>query len=881
MESTLLPCKAAPKIPEIPHRPPQKLKTPPGKTVPYVTDYQLHHLCVNGRLREAITALDTISQCGSKVNPGTLSRLIDACVDSQSIHLGRKLHSCIEYVLEDAIPFIETKLIGMYAKCGSITDAYKVFDGMRSRDLFTWSAMIGACFRESRWIEVVELFYSMMRDGVVPDGFLFPKILKACGKCGDVETGRLIHSIVLRLGMDMEIRVNNSILAVYAKHGRLDSAKRVFDYMEIRDIVSWNSILLGYCQRGEIGEVQRLFGLMQTEGFEPTVITWNILMSSYNQLGMCDAAMEMMREMESYGTIPDVFSWSCMISGLAQNNRSNEASELFQEMVLSGIEPNEVSLVIAISACASLKSIRKGKELHSIAVKLGFDENVVVGNSLINMYSKCVELEVARKVFDMITEKDVWSWNSMIGGYCQAGYSGKAYDLFVRMQDSGVPPNVITWNVMINGYMQSGDEDQALDLFLAMEKDGSIQQDIASWNGLITGYVQNGKIDEALGIFRKMLLSHVKPNPITVLSLLPACANIIAAKKVKEIHCFALRNFFTSHLSISNALIDAYSKSASINFAKAIFNGMQAKDIISWNTMIAGYVLHGCSKDAIELFDQMRQEGFKPDRITFASLLSSYGLAKMVDEGKHIFSNMIGEYEINPGLHHSVAMINLFGRSGMLEEAMEFIESMAIKPDVSIWDALLTASRIHGNVRLAIHAVERLLELDPGNVVIHHLGLQLYALCCISEDALNRKWHVKGSLAEASLGWSCTIDKDTVHTFDMCHKSQLQAEILQCLTKNNAWKTTRSYPCKGLCIMEEEKEDTGWVHSEKLALAYNLINFPQSSDAIRIVKNLRICGDCHSMAKFISKTHGREIYLDDSKCLHHIKDGYCSCRDYW
>lgn len=886
MESVILPCKTLPpRFPEF-SLTPIKLslssKTTPRNTNPSITDAHLNYLCRNGRLTEAIASLDSLAQCDSTVSPKTFSHLIQCCFESQSIHLGRKLRSHMKYLLKDLDPFTETKFIGMYAKCGSLEDAYKVFDEMSERNLYAWSAMIGACSRERKWVEVVELFYLMiMEDGIFPDEFLFPKILQACGNSGDVETGRFIHGIVIKWGMNFEVRVNNAILAVYAKCGFLDLAKRFFESMELRDAVSWNSIITGYCQKGEIEEAQRLFKLMRQEGFEPGLVTWNILISSFSQLGKYDVIMEMMEEMQSNDILPDVFTWTCIISGFAQSNGKTEALEFFEKMLLAGVQPNEVTLISLLSMCASLKEIEKGRELHAWALKAGFGEHILVGNSLVDMYSKCAKPEAARKVFDMVQARDVYTWNSMIGGYFQAGYCGKAHDLFRRMQESDVKPNVITWNTMIAGFMHSGDEDQAMDLFQRMEKGGHIKQDTASWNALIAGYSQTGNKDKALGIFRQMQSLHVKPNSFTILSILPACANLIAAKKVKEIQCCVLRRNLDCELSVSNALVDTFAKSGNINYSQTIFYSLLAKDIITWNTLIAGYVIHGHAVDAIELFDDMRRQELKPNRGTFVSMISAYGLAKMVGEGNRIFSGMIEEYGILPCLDHCAAMVNLFGRSGQLEEAIEFINNMTIEPNSSIWAALLTAARVHGDIELAVYAGERLLELEPENALIYRLAIQLYTLCGIPEGSIKAKKPRKIKSSKESLGWSWIEHKNTVHSFVGGTHSQQIYEVMHSWIKCIGVKSKRSDSSNGLPVEEEESEESSGVHSEKLAFAFALSKFSGASQCIRVVKNTRMCKCCHETAKYISNTCHCEIYLSDSKCLHHFKEGHCSCNDYW
>ncbi|KAG9148980.1 hypothetical protein Leryth_010590 [Lithospermum erythrorhizon] len=884
MESVLTPSKSRLPLlltlPEIASKSPNlnvSFKTPPK----VFSDAHLIHLCKNNRLHEAVTLLDSIARCGSKVSPNTFAHLLNSCIKMKSLSLGRKIHNCIlGYCKESVLGFVETKLMYMYVVCGGLEDAYEVFDRMLVRDLHTWSSMISAFSRERKWGDVVELFYMMMDEAVVVDVVLVPKILQACGNRRDVETGRLIHSMVVRSGMISEIRVSNSILAVYAKCGEIDDADRFFKTMEVRDRVSWNAIITGYCQKGDIEGGMRLFELMKEDGADPGLVTWNILISSYNLLGRCDVAKEMMKEMDGCGIEPDIFTWTAMISGFVQDNTPNQALEVFEEMVLDGVEPNAVAFISGIAACAMLKDVRKGRELHSLAIKVGLGEDVLVRNSLINMYSKSGKLDLAHQVFAAITNKDVYSWNSMIAGYCQAGYSGKAHDIFMKMQESGVLPNVITWNVLITGYIQSGDEDRAMDLFKRMETEGNVKRNQASWNALIAGYLQNGFKDKALMIFRKMLSFTIKPNSITILSILPACANLIAAKMVKEIHCFTLRCGLTSDLSVSNCLIDTYAKSGNLRYSEAIFEKMSARDAITWNTLMAAYVLHGCSRKAIKLFDLMVKVGPKPNRGTFVSIISAYSLAQMVCEGKKIFCTMVEQYHIQPWVDHYEAMITLYGRSGKLEECLEFIDSMEIKPDFRIWAAFLTACRVHGNIRLAIHAGEQLLRLDPANGMTQWIVCQLYSVAEIEECSLKLKKPSRRNAPQQSVGCSWIEYNNSIHSFASSHQHEINGEAIYTWITNITEKSETQSHVDHLTVEEEEKEESGRIHSEKIALAVLLIS-PQKSQSIRIVKNMRMCQNCHRTAKYISKAYGCDIYLYDSKCFHHFKDGNCSCGDYW
>lgn len=845
-----------------------------------VTDAHLTDLCKNGRLVDAISALDDVDQCGSKVTSRTYLELLQGCIDCESVELGRKVHSWIDLV--DVVDlYVENKLVNMYAKCGSFDDALQVFEKMSERNLYSWSAIIGACCREQRWKEVLEFFGLMVSDGVMPDAFLLPKILQACGNLGNLGMGKLIHSSVIKSKiLESNVRVCNAVLGVYVKCSRLDLAELLFKNMVERDRVTWNTMISGYCHCGNIEEANRFFNSMHAEGVEAGLVTWNILLASYCQSGKCDVALKMMKTMETLGVIPDVFTWTTIVSGFSQNNMGVQALGLFKEMICSGIEPSGVTIASSLSACAMLKILNKTRELHLYAVKMGIMRDVLVANSLIDAYSKCGDLETARRIFNIVPKKDTYTWNSMIGGYCIAGYCGKANDLFNQMQGSDVKPNAVTWNAMIYGYIQNGDEDQAMDLFELMES-CQIKRDTASWNSLISGHLQTGHKNKALGVFQKMQNLNIAPNAITVLSVLPAFDNLVSLRKVKELHCCVFRRNLASEISIRNSLIDTYAKAGNIVYSENIFNNMLEKDIISWNSMIGSYVLHGYPDDAIDLFDQLKKAGLIPNRGTFLNVIYACSQGKLVAKGKQIFASMSEDYQVVPSVEHYSAMVNLFGRLGMLREATDFIKGMPMEPGYSVLDALLTASRAHGDYALLVKTAERMLELEPGNSSVSNLLSQARIISGNYSDNIKVRHLDQGSEFNKPLG-RCWIEaKNRVHCFGVGDRKQPYSDSLYSWIQTIKEKVRADSSQKNRFIEEEEIEEICGVHSEKLAFAYALVGSPARSKAVRIMKNIRMCGDCHKTAKLISRTYKVKIYLSDSKCFHRFENGKCSCGDYW
>ncbi|KAL9248591.1 Pentatricopeptide repeat-containing protein, partial [Drosera capensis] len=335
---------------------------------------------------------------------------------------------------------------------------------------------------------------------------------------------------------------------------------------------------------------------------------------------------------------------------------------------------------------------------------MGLAKTVSVGNSLMDLYSKFGELKAARQVFDAILERDLCTWNSMISGYCQGGYFGEAYELFIKMQESGSKPNVTTWNLIISAYIRTRDEEEAMHLFQKMGKGSIIEPDTSSWNSLISAYLQIGDKNKAFRIFRKMQSLGIRLNSVTILTILDACGILVAA-----------------------------------------------------------------NKDALVAFDEMMCEGHKPNRITLLSIIRAYSLEKMVKQGMLIYSSMTEDYHILPGSEHQSAVVHLLGRSGRLGEAIEFVEQMTSEPDPSIWHALLTASRVHGNVRAAIHAGDRLLELNPGDNVTRRIISQAYRISGRGSNTLEERMPLQSS--SMLCGSSSVEVGNMIYSFDTGHVS--------------------------------------------------------------------------------------------------------------
>ncbi|XP_017983917.1 PREDICTED: pentatricopeptide repeat-containing protein At1g08070, chloroplastic [Theobroma cacao] len=659
---------------------------------------------------------------------------------------------------------------------GDLPYALLLFESIVEPNQVIWNTMIRGFSLSSSPGLALEFYVKMIWSGIVPNSYTFPFVLKSCAKTASSQEGKQIHGQVLKLGLESDAFVHTSLINMYAQNGEFGNARLVFDKSHLRDTVSYTALITGYVSIGYMENARKLFDEIP---------------------------------------IRDVVSWNAMIAGYAQTGQHEEALAFFEEMIGANVVPNESTLVSVLSACAQSGSLELGTWVRSWINEHGLGSNIHLANALIDMYSKCGDLDTAFDLFEGLQQRDVISWNVMIGGYTHMSY-----------------------------------------------------------------------YKEALGLFRRMLRSNIEPSDVTFLSVLPACANLGALDLGKWIHAYIDKNFQNStNISLWTSLIDMYAKCGSIEAAQQVFNGMEQKNLASWNAMISGLAMHGLADKALELFSQMMGGGLKPDDITFVGVLSACTHAGLLDLGRQYFSSMGQEYAISPDLQHYGCMVNLLGRAGLFDEAEALIQNMEMKPDGAIWGSLLGACRVHKRVELGESVAQRLLELEPDNPGAYVLLSNIYAGAGRWDDVARIRTLLNNKGMKKVPGCSSIEVDSVVHEFLVSDKVHPRCkEIYDKLNEVDTLLEKAGFvPDTSEVIrdMDEEwKEGALSHHSEKLAIAFGLIS-TKPGTTIRIVKNLRVCGNCHSATKLISKIFNREIIARDRNRFHHFKDGFCSCKDYW
>lgn len=538
-----------------------------------------------------------------------------------------------------------------------------------------------------------------------------------------------------------------------------------------------------------------------------------------------------------------------------------------------------------------------------------------VKTSLVCLYAKCGRLNDAHQVFDEIPERNVVSWTAIICGYMEDGRFGEAVDMFRRMLEMDLRPDSFTLVRVLSACSQLGDltngesihryieeRDMGSNVFVAtalvdmyakcgtMDKarrvfDGMAERDVVTWSAMITGYSSNGLPKEALDLFFKMQAENLRPDCFTMVGLLSACARLGALELGNWASGLISKNEFLSNPVLGTALIDLYAKCGCMPRAWAVFQGMKERDVVVWNAMMTGLAMAGHWNIAFGLFAQMEKLGVWPDGNTFLGLLCSCTHAGLVDEGGRYFNSMDRIYFLPPRIEHYGCMVDLLGRAGLLYEAHQLIIDMPMEANAVVWGALLGGCRIYRDTHMAEYVLKRLIELEPQNAGNYVLLSNIYASSGRWDDAANLRRVMKEKGIQKTPGCSWIELDGVVHEFRVGDRSHPLSEKIY-LKLNELAKQLKAVgyvPMTELVLFdveEEEKEHSIGHHSEKLAIAFGLIS-TTPTDPIRVVKNLRVCNDCHTAIKLISKITGREIIVRDNNRFHCFKEGSCSCKDYW
>ncbi|XP_051123093.1 pentatricopeptide repeat-containing protein At2g40720 [Andrographis paniculata] len=791
----------------------------------FSSDTKIKTLTQKGNYSEALN-----SYCNEHKSPISTSRfifpsLLKACTSpSRSIH-GETLHSTLLKLGLHSDPYIVTSLVRMYVGHGSIFSAAKVFDEMPLKisalDVATWNSIIDGYSKHGFFDEGIDRFRRMQAVHVKPDGYTLCILLGMFNGC--CSYGKEIHGYVVRNILEDDPFLTAKLIDTYFKSNRIFDARNVFDSSAgSRSIAVWNSMINGLCATGHWRNALDLYVLAKGADLEIGSTTYSCVLTACSQgeafdFGFrihCDIVKtgfesdpyvitSLVAFYSKSGLIEDserIFSctderkveiWNSMISAYVNCDRPEYAYNTYARMRSKGVKTDTFTLSNVLIASSVMGSQKLGEILHAELLKTSLKENVAVQSALLTMYSKLGSFEDARKVFDLIREKDVVAWGSMISASCENGEFDEALSLYKSTEFDGRKPDasivatvIVACSGLGNGKLgccvhgfavKEGLDSDAfvgsslIEFYSRLRQpemaktafSNVLQKNLVVWNSLISCYSKNGLPELAVSLFSQIQ----RPDAVSITTVLAAVAQIAGLIKGKALHGYCVR-FATmmEDVRVGNSLIDMYVKCGCLVYAERVFRSTTKRDVVTWNSMIAGYGSHGKCDEAIRLFDEMAESGTRPDALTFLAVISACNHGGFLTEGAKLFVSM-REYGIEPRTEHYVNVVDMLGRRGRLRDAFRFIEDAAIGDDRGVWLSLLSACRVHRNVEIGEVAARKLVEMEPECGSNYVQAMKMYADAGMEEEAAEVRAAMRRRGLGKAAGCSWIEVKDKVDVF--------------------------------------------------------------------------------------------------------------------
>ncbi|KAL4021297.1 hypothetical protein IC575_020091 [Cucumis melo] len=675
----------------------------------------------------------------------------------------------------------------------------------------------------------------------------FRKILKTCIAQRDLRTGKSLHALYIKSFVPTSTYLSNHFLLLYSKCRRLSAARRVFDHTHDCNVFSFNTLISAYAKESYVEVARKLFDEMP----QPDSVSYNTLIAAYAQLGDTQPAFQLFLEMREAFLDMDGFTLS--VACIDKNGFLKEARRIFHWLSEDRDEVSWNSMVVAYM------QHREG--------------------------SKALELYLEMTVRGLIV--DIFTLASVLTAFTNVQDLLGGLQFHAKLIKSGYHQNCHVGSGLIDLYSKCGG--CMLDCRKVFEE--ICNPDLVLWNTMISGYsLYEDLSNEALECFRQLQRVGHRPDDCSLVCVISACSNMSSPSQGRQVHGLALKlDIPSNRISVNNALIAMYSKCGNLRDAKTLFDTMPEHNIVSYNSMIAGYAQHGIGFQSLHLFQRMLEMGFTPTNITFISVLAACAHTGRVEDGKIYFNMMKQKFGIEPEAGHFSCMIDLLSRAGKLNEAERLIETIPFDPGSFFWSALLGACRIHGNVELAVKAANRLLQLDPSNAAPYVMLANIYSDNGRLQDAasVRKLMRDRGVKKKPGCSWievnrriHIFVAEDTFHPMIKKIQEYLE-EMIRKIKKVGYTPEVRSALVgDDDRVTQREEELRLGYHSEKLAVSFGLMS-TREGEPILVFKNLRICVDCHNAIRYISEVVKREITVRDSHRFHCFKDGQCSCGGYW
>ncbi|KAH7315541.1 hypothetical protein KP509_21G054200 [Ceratopteris richardii] len=664
---------------------------------------------------EALVCFDQMQDEGLVPDSVTYASVIKACGSIGALQKGQKIYDGISKKSPSQNDiFISNSLIEMYARGNNLKKALEVLESLPVRNALSWNVLIAGYVEHGKDEQAWECFEQMHCEDILPTPATFHLILKVCGRMEASDRGKRVHDEIVKQGL---LRNNHklctAVVSMYAKCGAFVKAQEIFNELPVLDVFSWNALIGGYIDHQKSEQALKCYEQMQQQGLSPDVVTFNCI----------------------------------------------------------------------LRACGDLQTIDKGEMLHSeISKRRLLENNLMLGTALVDMYAKCGALAKAHQLLEELPIRDVVIWNSLIAGYADAGDGIKALDCYEQMLEEGIVPDAGTFPCILKvcGTMRAAEKGEqihckiaelgllgndvvmgsALVYMYAMCDDLGkaqrtlmelLERDVVCWNALIVGCVEHGKCDQALTFFEQMQDEGIPPDAVSYSCVLKACGILGATIRGQAIHDeIARRGLLGNDIVLGNVLVDMYAKCGVLEKARKILDELPRRNLISWNTLITGYVEHGKSEQALCCLDKMQFEGLSPDIVTYTSLLKACGDMRSITKGEKIHNEIAKVSSFQCNIVVGTALIDMYAKCGAFSKAQKVFEELSIRNAIS-YNALITGYVEHDEAEEALKCFEKM-QLDGispdavtyacilegcGDIIAVGMGEKLYEQ--ISEQGLLAK----------------------------------------------------------------------------------------------------------------------------------------------
>ncbi|KAH7294096.1 hypothetical protein KP509_28G056200 [Ceratopteris richardii] len=722
---------------------------------------------------QAIQLYKTMKEEGVCPDQVIYLSIIKACSSLRDTNAVQNVHSEVTEKGMDGDIYIVNTLIDVYTRCGLLPDAYHLLRGNSHQTVISWNALLAGYVDSGHYEEALSCIMLMRIAKVSPDSVTYICYLKACSNIGDLMKGYEIHCELTIRGIDKEAAVGSSLVDMYGKCGNLVDAQVIFNNLVNQDVISWNSLITGYVDHSHGHEAIACLDAMQDEGvvlqsvalvgglracgnmkfiskgqeihtdiamkgLESSTFVAGSLVDMYVKCGSLIDAQNVFNNLSA----KDVILWNTLLVGFVDHESYTEAFNCIELMQCEDVCLDDVSIMCGLKACGALGNVTKGWEIHSELLKKGWEGDIFVSNTLIDMYINCSSLKEAWNIFEKLPVHSVVSWNSLVLGYIENGHESEALKCFEKMHEEGVmadpytficnlkacsaggsivegrkahfkllirgfDTNVLIGNALVDMYSRCG---SLMDAEAVLNR--LCERTTASWNALIARHMESGNTDDALYCYDQMHSDSIAPDELTFVCCLRSCGNAGSLTRGEDIYSDVLLKGLECDDFVGNTLIDMYSKCGLLEEAEFLLNKLSLQTVYSWNAIITGYSQRGESQKVFLMFKRLLAAEINPNTITFVSILNVCNHTGELSNG-YIYYVAMGRYfDIIPVLQHITCIVDLLGRSGCVDVAVFIINTMPFHPGLVIWHTILGACRKWSDKELGKCAFEHALQIN-------------------------------------------------------------------------------------------------------------------------------------------------------------------------